>query len=80
MITKSNEMRILDNDADVKLDAISLFLTKTEALHLIGYLEQLVESTGIPAKDKTTPRIHCRVFNAEAERRGDAENGSKIKQ
>jgi hypothetical protein len=38
-------MRILDNDADVKLDAISLFLTKTEALHLIGYLEQLVEST-----------------------------------
>ena len=43
-------------------------------------MHDLLPTAGIPAKDKTMPRIHCRVFNAEAERRGDAENGSKIKQ
>ena len=37
-------MRILDDDSNKKLDRISLFLTKNEALHLIGYLEQLIAS------------------------------------
>lgn len=36
-------MRILDEKSDQKLDNISLFLTRKEAQHLIGYLEQLLE-------------------------------------
>jgi hypothetical protein len=36
-------MHILDDESDKKLNNISLFLTNNEALHLIGYLEQLLE-------------------------------------
>ena len=37
-------MRILDDEADKKLDNISLFLTKEEAVQLRGYLNQLLEN------------------------------------
>jgi hypothetical protein len=37
-------MRILNDKSDMKLNTVSLFLTKTETLHLIGYLEQLVDN------------------------------------
>ena len=37
-------MRILDDKSDKKLNSVSLFLTKNEAKHLIGYLEQLLEN------------------------------------
>jgi hypothetical protein len=36
-------LRILDNDADKKLDTISIFLTKEEAVQLRGYLNQLID-------------------------------------
>ncbi|MCH1430188.1 MAG: hypothetical protein L7U87_05430, partial [Chlamydiales bacterium] len=36
-------MRILDDDSDRKLDTISIFLTKTEAEQMIGYLSDLIE-------------------------------------
>lgn len=38
-------MHILDDKSDKKLNTVSLFLTRTEALHLIGYLEQLIDNT-----------------------------------
>ena len=36
-------MRILDDDSDNKLDTISIFLTKEEAVQLRGYLNQLLD-------------------------------------
>ena len=36
-------MRILDDNADKKLDTISIFLTKEEAVQLRGYLNQLID-------------------------------------
>ena len=36
-------MRILDDDSDKKLDTISIFLTKEEAIQLCGYLNQLID-------------------------------------
>jgi hypothetical protein len=35
-------MRIFDDKFDAKMNTVSLFLTKNEALHLIGYLEQFL--------------------------------------
>ena len=35
-------MRILDDKADKSINSVSIFLTETEAIYLIGYLEQLV--------------------------------------
>ena len=40
-------MRILDDESDKKLDNISIFLTKEEAIQLRGYLNQLLENTGL---------------------------------
>ena len=37
-------LRILDDEADKKLDNISLFLTKEEAVQLRGYLNQLLDN------------------------------------
>lgn len=37
-------MRMLDDDRDIKVDNISIFLTKDEALQMIGYLEDLIEN------------------------------------
>lgn len=42
----SLNMRILNDRSDVKLNTVSLFLTEAEILHLIGYLEQLLENKG----------------------------------
>lgn len=39
-------MRILNDKSDSKLNTVSIFLTKTEALHMVGYLEQLIEGEG----------------------------------
>ncbi|MDN3505885.1 MAG: hypothetical protein P0S96_01495 [Simkaniaceae bacterium] len=36
-------MRILDDDSDKKLDTVSIFLTKDEAIQLRGYLNQLID-------------------------------------
>jgi hypothetical protein len=36
-------LRILNNESDEKLDAISIFLTNAEAVQLRGYLNQLIE-------------------------------------
>ncbi|MCP5504356.1 MAG: hypothetical protein H7A41_04300 [Chlamydiales bacterium] len=36
-------MRILDDGSDKKLDTISVFLTKEEAIQLRGYLSQLID-------------------------------------
>jgi hypothetical protein len=36
-------MRILDDEADEKLDSVSIFLTKDEMQQLIGYAKQLIE-------------------------------------
>jgi hypothetical protein len=35
-------MRILDDKSDKAINSVSIFLTEVEAVHLIGYLEQLV--------------------------------------
>ena len=40
-------MRILDDKSDKKLNSVSLFLTKTEATHLIGYLAQLLSNKSL---------------------------------
>ncbi len=37
-------MRILNDESDKKLDAVSVFLTKQEVKQLIGYLTQLIEN------------------------------------
>jgi len=37
-------MRVLDEDRDVKVDNLSIFLTKDEAIQMIGYLEDLVKN------------------------------------
>lgn len=37
-------MRILDDESDKKLDNISIFLTKEEAVQLRGYLNQLLNN------------------------------------
>ncbi len=37
-------MRILDHESDKKLDDISLFLTREEAIQLRGYLNQLLDN------------------------------------
>ena len=37
-------MRILDDESDKKMDNISIFLTKEEAIQLRGYLTQLLEN------------------------------------
>lgn len=37
-------MRILDDDSDKKLDTISIFLTKDEALQFQSYLDQLLKN------------------------------------
>ncbi|MFT4552842.1 MAG: hypothetical protein ACI9S8_001474 [Chlamydiales bacterium] len=39
-------MRILDEDNDKKIDNVSIFLTRDEALQMIGYLEDLVGNPG----------------------------------
>ena len=36
-------MRILDDDLDKKLNTVSIFLTKKEAIQMRGYLNQLIE-------------------------------------
>ncbi|MCF7852744.1 MAG: hypothetical protein K9M07_05850 [Simkaniaceae bacterium] len=36
-------MRILDDESDRKLDTISVFLTKEEAIQLRSYLSQLID-------------------------------------
>ena len=36
-------MRILDDESDKKLDNVSIFLTKEEAIQLRGYINQLLE-------------------------------------
>lgn len=36
-------MKILDEDSNKKLDLVSIFLTKEEAIQLRGYLTQLIE-------------------------------------
>ena len=38
-------MRILDDESDKKLDNISIFLTKEEAIQLRGYLNQLLDNS-----------------------------------
>ena len=38
-------MRILNDESDKKLDNISLFLTKEEAVQLRGYLNQLLDNS-----------------------------------
>jgi hypothetical protein len=40
-------MRILDDKSDKKLDAVSIFLTKKEAIQLRGYLNQLLINPGL---------------------------------
>ena len=35
-------MRILDDKSDRPINSVSIFLTETEAVYLIGYLEQVV--------------------------------------
>ena len=37
-------MRILDESSDKKLDRVSIFLTKEEAIQLKGYLNQLLDN------------------------------------
>lgn len=37
-------MRILDDESDKKLDNVSIFLTKEEAVQLRGYLDQLLDN------------------------------------
>lgn len=37
-------MRILDDESDKKLDNVSIFLTKEEAMQLRGYLNQLLDN------------------------------------
>jgi len=37
-------LRILNDESDKKLDAVSIFLTKSEAIQLRGYLNQLLEN------------------------------------
>ena len=37
-------MRILDDESDKKLDTISIFLTREEAIQLRGYLNQLIDN------------------------------------
>ena len=37
-------MRILDDESDKKLDNVSIFLTKEEAVQLRGYLNQLLDN------------------------------------
>ena len=37
-------MRILDEESNKKLDCVSVFLTKTEAIQLRGYLNQLLSN------------------------------------
>ena len=37
-------MRILDDEADKKMDNVSIFLTKEEAVQLRGYLNQLLDN------------------------------------
>lgn len=37
-------MRILDDDADKKLDNVSIFLTQQEAMQLRSYLNQLLDN------------------------------------
>jgi hypothetical protein len=37
-------LRILDDASDKKLDHVSVFLTKEEAIHLRGYLNQLLDN------------------------------------
>ena len=38
-------MRILDDESDKKLDSVSIFLTKEEAIQLRGYLTQLLDNS-----------------------------------
>lgn len=40
-------MRILDNESDKKLDNVSMFLTKEEAVQLRGYLNQLLDNPAL---------------------------------
>lgn len=40
-------MRILDDESDKKLDLVSIYLTKNEAVQLRGYLNQLIENPKI---------------------------------
>ncbi len=37
-------MRILDEESDKKLDEVSIFLTKEEAVQMLGYLENLIKN------------------------------------
>jgi hypothetical protein len=37
-------VRILDDESDKKLDNVSIFLTKEEAVQLRGYLNQLLDN------------------------------------
>jgi hypothetical protein len=37
-------LRILDDETDKKLDNVSIFLTKDEAMQLRGYLNQLLDN------------------------------------
>ncbi len=49
-------MRILDDESDKKLDSVSLFLTKEEAIQLRGYLNQLLDN----------PKLqHCHLSSAD---------------
>jgi hypothetical protein len=38
-------LRILDDESDRKLDNVSIFLTKEEAVQLRGYLNQLLDDS-----------------------------------
>lgn len=40
-------MRILDDESDRKLDNVSIFLTKEEAMQLRGYLNQLLDNSNL---------------------------------
>lgn len=40
-------MRILDDESDKKLDNVSIFLTKEEAMQLRGYLNQLLDNPAL---------------------------------
>ena len=40
-------MRILDDESDKKLDNVSIFLTKEEAVQLRGYLNQLISNPAL---------------------------------
>ena len=47
-------MRILDTDHDVALREVCLYLTRAEAVELLGFLEQLLEQPALH---------HCHVYD-----------------